>query len=88
MIKGICERSDPGFFFFSEIMFHVGEMRRNKAIITTSWKGAEDGANWEMDEDLRACMHACIRDGAKKKRKKSQKRTSHAVKSFRSWLMS
>ena len=33
------------------------EIRRNKAIITTSWKGVEDGANWEMEED---CRRGCI----------------------------
>lgn len=51
------------------------EIRRNKAIITTSWEGVEDGANWGMEDCGQTCMHAL---GMEKK--KCQKRASHAVK--------
>ncbi len=60
MMERMWEQSDN----FVELWGVTSEdkIRRNKAIISASWKGAEDGASWEMEEE---CRHACIRDGRK-----------------------
>lgn len=55
MIEGMWEQSD-NLVKLCRVASEDG-IRRNKAIITTSWKGVEDGANWEMKED---CGHACM----------------------------
>lgn len=79
-MKEIWEQSDRFVQFWCVYMCVASEeeVQWNKAIITTSWEGVEDGANWEIGEGLRACKHACIRNGGKENCRKQH--ACHAVR--------